>query len=196
MVLAVDEQYVASNFQRAMAESGEIKLDEAAKLLGCWNGLAKNFGDGEDHGASMRTAVAFAQNIKASQLAATAFPNMIDQALVHNPEGPVQLRIEAQHVDGTMGIHERNTHLAWLKEETPEEVCRILTNARCLSEGVDVPALDAVLFLTPRGSQVDVVQSVGRVMRKAPGKELGYIILPVVVPSGIAPEDALRDNQR
>src|SRR5205085_7501514 len=65
-----------------------------------------------------------------------------------------------------------------------------------LSEGVDVPALDAVLFLTPRGSQVDVVQSVGRVMRKAPGKELGYIVLPVVVPSGIEPEEALRDNER
>ena len=75
-------------------------------------------------------------------------------------------------------------------------MCRVLTNARCLSEGVDVPALDAVLFLTPRGSQVDVVQSVGRVMRKAPGKELGYIVLPVVVPSGIAPEEALRDNER
>jgi predicted helicase len=61
---------------------------------------------------------------------------------------------------------------------------------------VDVPALDAVLFLTPRGSQVDVVQSVGRVMRKAPGKKLGYIILPIVVPTGVAPEEALRDNER
>lgn len=95
-----------------------------------------------------------------------------------------------------MGIHERNTHLAWLKESTPDDVCRILSNARCLSEGVDVPTLDAVIFLTPRGSQVDVVQSVGRVMRKSPGKELGYIILPVVIPSGVAPEEALRDNER
>ena len=59
-----------------------------------------------------------------------------------------------------------------------------------------MPALVAVMFLTPRGSQVDVVQSVGRVMRKAPGKDVGYIILPIVVPSGIAPEEALRDNER
>ena len=64
------------------------------------------------------------------------------------------------------------------------------------SEGVDVPALDAVMFLTPRGSQVDIVQSVGRVMRKAAGKKLGYIILPVVVPAGMPPEAALRDNKR
>ncbi len=217
LVLAVDETYVAENFQRAIAESGEIRLDEAAKLIGCWNGLAKNFGSSAvEHGSSavepmvveeaeergrlettpMRTAVAFAQHIKASKTAAQAFPTMVDRAIIDLPEGRTPLRVEARHVDGTMGIHERNTHLAWLKEPPAGDVCRILTNAKCLSEGVDVPALDAVLFLTPRGSQVDVVQSVGRVMRKAPGKELGYIILPVVVPSGVAPEDALRDNER
>lgn len=199
LVLAVDEAYVAENFQQAMSDSGEIRLDEAAKLIGCWNGLAKNFGHTEHEGVSaapMRTAVAFAQNIKASKLASTAFPTLVDRAIIDLPDGRPALRVEARHVDGTMGIHERNTHLAWLKDKAPSDTCRILTNAKCLSEGVDVPALDAVLFLSPRGSQVDVVQSVGRVMRKAPGKELGYIILPVVVPSGIAPEDALRDNER
>jgi len=205
LVLAVDEKYVAENFQQAMANTGELQLDQAAKLIGCWNGLAKNFGPastGDDAttttggGAPMRTAVAFAQHIKASKAAAAAFPNLADRALLDAPEDRPNLRIEAAHVDGTMGVHERNTHLAWLKEQAPDGVCRVLTNARCLSEGVDVPALDAVLFLTPRGSQVDVVQSVGRVMRKAPGKELGYIVLPVVVPSGVAPEEALRDNER
>src|SRR5690606_13341201 len=73
--------------------------------------------------------------------------------------------------------------------------CRILSNVRCLSEGVDVPALDAVLFLTPRNSQVDVVQSVGRVMRNAPGKKLGYVVLPVVIPYGVSPDEALNDNE-
>lgn len=198
LVLAVDEQYVADNFQQAMATSGEIALGDAAKLIGCWNGLAKNFGpratDIVDTNP-MRRAVAFAKDIKASKLAASSFPVMVDRAL-QDSTGTHDLRVQAAHVDGTMGVHERNTHLAWLKEETPADVCRVLTNARCLSEGVDVPALDAVLFLTPRGSQVDVVQSVGRVMRKAPGKQLGYIVLPIVVPTGVAPEDALRDNER
>ncbi|WP_442902008.1 DEAD/DEAH box helicase [Geodermatophilus sp. FMUSA9-8] len=203
LVLAVDEKYVAENFQQAMANSGEIQLDQAAKLIGCWNGLAKNFGPSATDGqpsvvgrAPMRTAVAFAQHIKASRTAAAAFPDLADRAQIDAPEDRPRLRIQAAHVDGTMGVHERNTHLAWLKEPAPDGVCRVLTNARCLSEGVDVPSLDAVLFLTPRGSQVDVVQSVGRVMRKAPGKELGYIVLPVVVPSGVAPEEALRDNER
>lgn len=203
LVLAVDETYVAKNFQQAMANSGEIPLDQAAKLIGCWNALAKNFGP---HGADdrkdtlpaqpMQRAVAFAQTIKASKAAATAFPDLAARAQIDAPLERPRLGVEAAHVDGTMGVHERNNHLARLKAATPAGVCRVLTNARCLSEGVDVPALDAVLFLTPRSSQVDVVQSVGRVMRKAPGKELGYIVLPVVVPSGVAPEEALRDNER
>ncbi|GAB3668829.1 DEAD/DEAH box helicase [Nocardioides korecus] len=199
LVLSVDESYVAEHFQTAMAQSGEIALGDAAKIIGCWNGLRKHFGPGDAAGddiAPMRRAVAFAKDIKASQLAAGSFPVMVDRARQDETDAHDDLRVEAAHVDGTMGIHERNTHLAWLKDEPPADTCRILTNARCLSEGVDVPALDAVLFLTPRGSQVDVVQSVGRVMRKAPGKQLGYIVLPIVVPSGVAPEDALRDNER
>jgi len=202
LVLAVDEEYVAENFQSAMATGGEIALGDAAKLIGCWNGLAKHYGAAEQETGSrlpMRKAVAFAKDIKASKTASLSFPVLVDRALQdESTDRPDRnrLHVEAAHVDGTMGIHERNAHLAWLKEDTPDDVCRILTNARCLSEGVDVPALDAVLFLTPRGSQVDVVQSVGRVMRKAPGKELGYIVLPIVIPSGVAPEEALKDNER
>jgi predicted helicase len=105
------------------------------------------------------------------------------------------LQCEAEHVDGGMSASEKEGKLAWLKAESPDNTCRILSNVRCLSEGVDVPALDAVLFLTPRNSQVDVVQSVGRVMRNAPGKKRGYVILPVVIPAGVEPHEALNDNQ-
>ncbi|WP_221931956.1 type ISP restriction/modification enzyme [Paracoccus sp. M683] len=86
--------------------------------------------------------------------------------------------------------------LDWLKAEASDQTCRILTNARCLSEGVDVPALDAIMFLHPRKSQIDVVQSVGRVMRRAPGKRMGYVILPVGIPAGKSPEEALNDNDK
>ncbi|WP_308465299.1 DEAD/DEAH box helicase [Rathayibacter soli] len=108
------------------------------------------------------------------------------------------LGIRSQHVDGTMNVLVRNEKLDWLKAETDadENSCRILTNARCLSEGVDVPALDAVIFLNSRDSQVDVVQSVGRVMRRAEGKDYGYIILPIAVPAGESPEQALNDNAK
>src|SRR5690606_35480427 len=90
--------------------------------------------------------------------------------------------VKSEHVDGTMDATRRNELLSWLKAEPEEKECRVLTNVRCLSEGVDVPSLDAVLFLSAKNSQVDVVQSVGRVMRKAPKKNYGYIIIPVVVP--------------
>lgn len=99
-------------------------------------------------------------------------------------------------MDGGFNALERNKLLEWLKADPGEDTCRILTNARCLSEGVDVPDLDAVLFLHPRNSVVDVVQSVGRVMRKAEGKEYGYIILPVGIPTTGKPEKALSDNKR
>ena len=202
LVLSVEEEYVAAHFQNAMAESGEIQLGDASKILGCWNGLAKNFGPEIGTAGDrtpMRRAVAFAKDIRSSKAATAAFPSLVDRALQDEARtGSNSLRVEAAHVDGGMGIHERNKHLEWLKAETDAGTCRVLTNARCLSEGVDVPALDAVMFLTPRGSQVDVVQSVGRVMRLDPTgrKKLGYIILPVVVPSGIPPEEALKDNQR
>ena len=66
----------------------------------------------------------------------------------------------------------RDEKLSWLNAAPADgNECRILTNVRCLSEGVDVPSLDAVLFLSARNSQIDVVQSVGRVMRTAPGEK-------------------------
>ena len=94
-----------------------------------------------------------------------------------------------------MGALERDQALSWLREDPPEGACRVLTNARCLSEGVDVPALDAVIFANPRRSQIDVVQAVGRVMRVAEGKRYGYVIVPVPVPAGSDPEAVLDSDK-
>jgi predicted helicase len=104
--------------------------------------------------------------------------------------------MQAEHVDGTMNVMQRTALLDWLKDEPEGNVTRILNNARCLSEGVDVPSLDAVIFLNSRDSQVDVVQSVGRVMRKLAGKHYGYIILPIAVPAGVEADVALDDHKK
>ena len=106
------------------------------------------------------------------------------------------LQVAVEHVDGTMNALERGNKISWIESSIPADETRILTNARCLSEGVDVPALDSVIFFHPRNSMVDVVQSVGRVMRKAEGKDYGYIILPVAIPPGVSPSQALNDNTR
>ncbi|GAB2540973.1 DEAD/DEAH box helicase [Brachybacterium huguangmaarense] len=200
LILTVNEEAVNGAMQDAFARDGELTLDDASRLIGCWNGLAKR-GDAEHSfgidAAPMRRAVAFARDIKASKKVRDQFTQVVGEYVDDADLGRTGdlLRVEVEHVDGTMNALERNSYLDWLREPTEEDVCRVLSNARCLSEGVDVPSLDAVMFLNPRKSVVDVVQSVGRVMRLAPGKQYGYIILPVVVPTGMTPEQALDDNR-
>lgn len=200
LVLNVDEGHIARSFQSQLAdENNELRLEDAAKIVGCWNGLAKRpatliAGDGFGGDTlPMKRAVAFSRSIKDSKALAAKFGTLIEGYTENHPDA---LRCEVSHVDGTYNSLRRKAELDWLKAEPPEGTCRVLSNARCLSEGVDVPNLDAVLFLNPRNSVVDVVQSVGRVMRKSPGKKYGYIILPVAIPAGMDPAEALRDNKR
>jgi len=205
LVLTVSEDQIADQMQSSLAQDGQLTLDDAARIAGCWNALAKRSMDTADYGKDiqpMRTAVAFARDIKTSKRFASSFRNVADDyrlTLTDEPEGPelpddaddvdpdspVQMRlgsVEVRHVDGSMNIMERNGLLSWLsgdlgvpapprqassnsESEEASVSCRILSNARCLSEGVDVPALDAVMFLSPRKSQ-----------------------------SGMSPEDVLSDN--
>jgi len=204
IVLAVDEATVSASLQKRLSdEDSALLLDDATKIVGCYKALTKvDFRpDVATDTGPMRRAVAFARDIKRSKLVEAEFARVIqDWRASLGPVGAdaiPQLACEVRHVDGTFSDGRRKESLAWLEASTGEEsVCRILTNARCLSEGVDVPALDAILFLHPRRSQVDVVQAVGRVMRRAPGKNMGYVILPVGVPAGIEPEAALDDNEK
>ncbi|QOC95156.1 damage-inducible protein [Micromonospora craniellae] len=200
LILTVDEGRVARTLQQGLAGGeGELRLDDAAKIIGCWNAMAKRtgtFADGSGFAAGeapMKRAVAFARSIADSTAIAKRFTDVVD---AYDDADDEVLRCEVEHVDGTFNMLRRNRLLDWLKQDPGPANARILSNARCLSEGVDVPSLDAVLFLHPRNSVVDVVQSVGRVMRLAPGKNYGYIILPVAIPAGMAPEKALADNRR
>ncbi|WP_219620101.1 helicase-related protein [Bacillus sp. T33-2] len=103
-----------------------------------------------------------------------------------HPDGSnAMIHCSLDHVDGGMNALKRQNALDWLKKDPGENHCRILSNARCLSEGIDVPSLDAVIFFDTRESIVDIIQSVGRVMRKPKDgkKQYGYIVLPVAIPS-------------
>ncbi|OFO17068.1 damage-inducible protein [Corynebacterium sp. HMSC22B11] len=210
LVMTVDESVAAEAMARG--ENGQLNLSLASAMIGAWNGLAKRSGDlqGQKGGfdtnaAPMQRAVAFARDIKTSKQISESFPSLISayqqqlreaavmgDVSLHN----VDLRVASQHVDGAMNAMERGSRLSWLESTPDVDQTRVLTNARCLSEGVDVPALDSVIFFNPRNSMVDVVQSVGRVMRKSEGKDYGYIILPVAVAPNVSPAQALNDNQR
>ena len=203
------------------AEEGEVKIPEAGKMIGCWKGLseripphsgAAQLGDyaplvstlsgiveiesadqllSATHAAPLHHAVAFTSTIKESKRFSEQLQAVVD-AYIAETGDTTQLRAEAQHIDGTMSSTERKRLLEWLGQRDPDSnSCHILSNARCLSEGVDVPNLDAVLFMQPRNSRIDIIQAVGRVMRMAEGKDYGYIILPVFVASGMTPEEAL-----
>ncbi|MGR3041661.1 type ISP restriction/modification enzyme [Vibrio vulnificus] len=206
IVLTMDEHHVTRRIQNLLKdENNSLKVDDAAKIIGCWKALSKHqMKEGmELDPHPMKRAVAFCQVIEpttgkthkvSSKQIAEMFQAVVE-AYQDTENDADELTCEVQHVDGSMNATTKEEKINWLKQEPEENSCKILSNVRCLSEGVDVPALDAVLFLTPRNSQVDVVQSVGRVMRNAPNKTRGYVILPVVVPAGMNAAEALNDNQ-
>lgn len=210
LVMTVDEDVAAEALVNAPGQL--VNLTTASAIIGAWNALAKRSGklqgtkDGfEINAKPMQRTVAFAKDIKHSKQIADSFPALVtahqeslhehaalEDISLHNTD----VAVAAQHVDGTMNAMQRSSRINWLEADIAPTESRVLTNARCLSEGVDVPGLDSVIFFQPRNSMVDVVQSVGRVMRKAEDKDYGYIILPVAVPPGVSPSQALNDNTR
>ncbi|ATI38443.1 DEAD/DEAH box helicase [Acinetobacter baumannii] len=219
IVLTVDSDTIINKIGSTITENSDIVVDDAARIVGCWKALSKQgiHADVEEDTDPMQRALAFCQVIdqtekaRKHQVSSTRIANIFQTVVEAYQNAEIKdgneishhLICEAQHVDGGMGADKKEQRLNWLKA-TPEPqqdengverpICRVLSNVRCLSEGVDVPALDAVLFLTPRNSQVDVVQSVGRVMRLAEGKKRGYVILPVVIPPNVDANKALDDN--
>lgn len=214
VVMQVDQSMMPRSIQRFVAnESNEIDMPDAARFLGVWKALfdrthasgVMNLEGGEqvsdDAHRVLHHAIAFAANIAASKLLSNEFQRVVDTYLQGTEEGLVleadagAVRVDVKHVDGTMTAPERAELLDWLAEKDDEDTCHVLSNARCLAEGIDVPALDAVIYLSKRRSKVDIIQSVGRVMRTAPEKQYGYIIIPIFVPEGTDPGAALSSSR-
>ena len=201
VVLAISEREVNSALQGDTRAGGsDININDATKIVGCWRALQNP--EYKEHGnhesvKPLKRVIAFTNRISESKAMVKHWNDIVETATERLPEDqqPTHFRCETKHVDGTDHALNRKARLDWLKGEA-DGTCRILSNARCLSEGIDVPALDAVLFMTSRKSYVDIIQAVGRVMRKAPGKAYGYIVLPVAIPDGVDPAAALDDNER
>ena len=200
LVIAVAENPVLDVYDNIVIEEDRpFKIRDAVRLAGCWDGLADpTTTTAEDRitGAanrehSARRAIAFTNRIRNSQQVEHYWNPVVDAMATavhgHTTAGGGYidlLECQVRHVDGSKNALERADTIAWLRAGDFDGGCRIVTNARCLTEGIDVPALDAVIFLEPKQSQIDVIQAVGRVMRRAEHKHVGYVILPVVVPSG------------
>ena len=171
-------------------EEESKQLTDMAKLEGICTALAKDVQQ-EDYDfiqsdtAPMKRAVNFTSTISESE----------DFFTAKFPASHAAISFSVKHIDGKKSAAERSRVINWLKQDSQPGECRILSNARCLSEGVDVPALDAVIFFKPKYSQIDIVQSVGRVMRKSDGKKFGYVILPIAIKPDDIPETALDKNK-
>ncbi|MYA38280.1 MAG: DEAD/DEAH box helicase [Acidimicrobiia bacterium] len=219
VVIAYREQHAIHSFEEYQKQYEEntgkvprsriLNAEDWVQLVGCWDALADptTLGVERERAAGMlnpdehcRRAIVFTNKIVNSKKVAEHWRAVCDSYREERSDDyrdrPV-LALDVEHIDGKQNAYMRSERVGWLKgADQPPDTTRVLSNARCLSEGVDVPALDAVLFLAPRQSEIDIVQAVGRVMRRAPGKKRGYIVLPVLVPDGetLHSEEFLRSS--
>ena len=190
----IDPSLMDPDLQASLTdEQGLLPLNEKNKMVAAWHSLLHPDRD-EDAERLLQRVIVFSNTIRASKRFAGITDEPINRQSQDSFGGvvnmikavkPTDKDVEVRHVDGGTRALERKKQLRWLGESGRDpQRCRLLSNARCLAEGIDVPALDGVIFMEPRKSMVDVVQAVGRVMRRHPGKEYGYVILPVAVPAG------------
>ena len=169
-----------------------LELDDALKMIGIYKGLIKDINNKNIDMSPMKRVVAFTNTIASSKLFTSQFANVINN--VNKRYNYSDIEVDVDHIDGKMGANDKTKKIMWLKDYVADNKCKILSNARCLSEGIDVPSLDGVIFIHGKKSMVDIVQAVGRVMRKSESKKLGYVILPVIIPENIDENESLKAN--
>ncbi|GHR74396.1 DNA damage-inducible protein [Helicobacter pylori] len=206
MILAVRKENLSGvtnsvNQKISRLEAQGTKLDKklinnefVCKIIGTHKGLAKqdlialddenkkdyDLQNKNDTTPSQR-AISFCKSISTSKRIKDSFETIMecyDEEL--KKKSFKNLTISIDHIDGTMNCKVRLDKLEELNEYQ-HNTCKVLSNARCLSEGVDVPALDSIVFFDGKSAMVDIIQAVGRVMRKAKHKKRGYIILPIAL---------------
>ncbi len=206
IILAVRKENLSGvtnsvNKKISQLEAKGTKLDKklinnefVCKIVGTHKGLAKqdlivlDNKNKEDHNlqnqydtAPSQRAINFCKSINTSKNIKDSFETIMecyDEEL--KKKSFKNLKISIDHIDGSMNCKDRLEKLEELNEFQPN-TCKVLSNARCLSEGVDVPALDSIVFFDGKSAMVDIIQAVGRVMRKAKNKKRGYIILPIAL---------------
>jgi len=165
---------------------------DGGKLMGNASASGDNKADRETGWQPLRRSIAFTNRVLDSKKYEAALPAAAARLNSFKTPHDTPISLAVKHIDGTTKAYVRRQHLEWLADpELPSSECRLITNARCLSEGVDVPALDGALFMAPRHTASDVIQQVGRVMRKAKGKDCGYVVVPMLLEDAPTLEEAI-----
>ena len=203
MVLAIDESAIQKDMQKTLSDpENGLNIDDVGRIVGIWNGMMRRNGfknpvkNSPYDGAPLERAIAFTRTIADSKKVTQQFEEVVNDYLGSQMDEE-SIHLSMKHADGSMNALEKGEILDWLADpDKPADEARIVSNVRFLTEGIDVPTLDAIIFLAAKKSQVDIVQAVGRIMRKSENKDYGYIILPIVVPQGETPETILDNNKQ
>jgi Predicted helicase len=176
VAMELDKKEVQKELYEYLGSKDSLDVDETTKLVGLGR-LVK----GEVYNESgnpldlkIKSGIVFTSKIAKSKKIAEEFPKIFQEYFKTTPPA------EIKHIDGKMSAFEKRNRIDWLKGGNDNKA-HILTNAKVLTEGIDVPALDFVAFLEPKESIVDIIQALGRVIRKAEGKDFGLIFIPLVV---------------
>lgn len=185
VIVGVTDPQVQELIERRELVSVAGRVETDARTLAAHIGLAKATKDYD-----LKRTISFHGRIKSAQQFAQNHASVVEwMPDGHKPSGTIW----ADTITGAMNSSDRRKLLDKLKEDVPRQHA-LLSNARCLTEGIDVPSLDGVAFIDPRSSQVDIIQAVGRAIRKADNKTLGTIVLPVLIPDDADTEHALEDT--
>jgi hypothetical protein len=185
VVVGVDDETY-----RTYAERGEFvtrdgkKITDARTLAG-QIALAKTTRKYDLH-----RIVSFHGRVKAAREFSAEMPDVVGWM---PPRARPAGALWSEHVSGAMTSGRRDRLLLRFRNLAPKER-GLLSNARCLGEGVDVPSIDGVAFIDPRRSTIDIVQALGRAIRKAPDKKLGTVVLPVFISGDEDPDQALDES--
>ena len=183
-------------------EEYDATINDMTKMYGAWKGITYPDGD-EKPARLLQRVIVFHNRVNKSQIftgiikSKLSFETLVNNAKKQYPD--LNYDINVKHIDGKTRSVDRGNTLNWLRDSDREpNTCRVVSNARCLQEGVDVPALDGIIFMEPRKSGVDIIQSIGRVMRKPENgeKKFGYVILPIAIPAGDDVKETIENNNR
>ncbi|WP_391592251.1 helicase-related protein [[Mycoplasma] cavipharyngis] len=204
--LLSDYRVIVFEVQNSEAIKGLLNIDTYtnAKVIAALNAISKksvinaianlnhNYEDlSNDLDDPMKRVIAFCSTIKKAEHVANVFNQFKTSKYLEENKFIVP---EAKLIEGKFSSTEKRKLIDWLSADVKNNCCHILTNARCLTEGVDVPSLDGVIFMDEKQSQVDIIQAVGRVMRKGDGKNMGYVIIPVFVNDDKLIDQKLSEN--
>ena len=200
VILGIKEHSIPETVMKEIEESnGELDLENYDRIIGCQKAVCEETG--------IKRVLAFHQRIKNSSRFAEKFEEWVNSYNAKYPQdGYSKISVKVEHLDGSDSVARRNNLVNWLKADVPDGECRMISNARVFIEGVDVPALNAIIFVQPKSAHVDVIQSIGRVLRPPFGREVskkdeeqdrtGYVFIPIVAADGKNSKDALEENRR